>query len=222
MDNQDYIFTKDWFDQNTKQNWDKIIPVINPKKILEIGCYEGAASCYLIEKLSKNNSLEIHCVDTWSEDYVVGEEDRSTEKRFDHNLKLAINKAEKKPEYFKHKAESHLILCKMVSEGVSDFDLIYIDASHYAVDVLTDAVLSFRLLNVGGMIIFDDYLWSGEESIVYYPKIAIDFFTNIFSKQLKLLPAPITQIYAIKTNEFINERIICIPDVRHAKSEKMK
>ena len=205
MDTQDYIFTKDWFDQNSRQNWDKIIPIINPKKILEIGSYEGTASCYLIEKLSKNNSLEIHCVDTWSEDYIVGEEGSLTEKRFDHNLKLAINKAEKKPKCLKHKSESHLILSKMIAEGESDFDLIYIDASHYAVDVLTDAVLSFRLLRGGGMMIFDDYLWSGDENIVYYPKIAIDAFTNVFSKHLRLVPAPITQIYAIKINEFIKE-----------------
>ena len=39
MDTQDYIFTKDWFDQNSRQNWDKIIPIINPKKILEIVSY---------------------------------------------------------------------------------------------------------------------------------------------------------------------------------------
>jgi len=82
VDTQDYIFTKDWFDQNSRQNWDKIIPIINPKKILEIGSYEGAASCYLIEKLSKNNSLEIHCIDTWSEDYITGEKASPTEKRF--------------------------------------------------------------------------------------------------------------------------------------------
>jgi predicted O-methyltransferase YrrM len=93
----------------------------------------------------------------------------------------------------------------MIAEGESDFDLIYIDASHYAVDVLTDAVLSFRLLRGGGMMIFDDYLWSGDENIVYYPKIAIDAFTNVFSKHLRLVPAPITQIYAIKINEFIKE-----------------
>jgi len=93
----------------------------------------------------------------------------------------------------------------MITERVNDFDLIYIDASHYAVDVLTDAVLSFKLLKGGGMMIFDDYLWAGDENIVYYPKIAIDAFTNVFSNHLKLVPAPITQIYAIKINEFIKK-----------------
>jgi len=53
--------------------------------------------------------------------------------------------------------------------------------------------------------IFDDYLWAGDENIVYHPKIAIDAFTNVFSNHLKLVPAPITQIYAIKINEFIKK-----------------
>ena len=197
--NIQYIFTKDWFDKNSRQNWDRIVPIINPKKILEIGSYEGAAACYLIEKLGKNNFLEVHCIDTWEEsDGLSKEEALIVEKRFDYNMQLAVNRSQNKTKYFKHKSQSHLVLSKMIADGVGDFDLIYVDASHYAVDVLTDAVLSFKLLKAGGMLIFDDYLWAGDENIVYYPKIAIDSFTNIFSKHIKLIPAPLNQIYAVK------------------------
>ena len=197
--NIQYIFTKDWFDKNSRQNWDRIVPIINPKKILEIGSYEGAAACYLIEKLGKNNFLEVHCIDTWEEsDGLAKEEALIVEKRFDYNMQLAVNRSQNKTKYFKHKSQSHLVLSKMIADGVGDFDLIYIDASHYAVDVLTDAVLSFKLLKAGGILIFDDYLWAGDENIVFYPKIAIDSFTNIFSKHIKLIPAPLNQIYAVK------------------------
>ena len=197
--NIQYIFTKDWFDKNSRQNWDRIVPIINPKKILEIGSYEGAAACYLIEKLGKNNFLEVHCIDTWEEsDGLSKEEALIVEKRFDYNMQLAVNRSQNKTKYFKHKSQSHLVLSKMIADGVGDFDLIYVDASHYAVDVLTDAVLSFKLLKAGGMLIFDDYLWAGDENIVFYPKIAIDSFTNIFSKHIKLIPAPLNQIYAVK------------------------
>jgi hypothetical protein len=41
------------------------------------------------------------------------------------------------------------------------FDIIYIDGSHTADDVLADAVLSWELLKTGGLIIFDDYGWNG-------------------------------------------------------------
>ena len=197
--NIQYIFTKDWFDKNSRQNWDRIVPIINPKKILEIGSYEGAAACYLIEKLGKNNFLEVHCIDTWEEsDGLAKEEALIVEKRFDYNMQLAVNRSQNKTKYFKHKSQSHLVLSKMIADGVGDFDLIYVDASHYAVDVLTDAVLSFKLLKAGGILIFDDYLWAGDENIVFYPKIAIDSFTNIFSKHIKLIPAPLNQIYAVK------------------------
>jgi len=47
MNAQDYIFTKDWFDQNSRQNWDKIIPIVNPKKILEIGTKPKVISFFL-------------------------------------------------------------------------------------------------------------------------------------------------------------------------------
>ena len=38
-------------------------------------------------------------------------------------------------------------------------DFIYVDGSHQAHDVLCDAILSFKLLRVGGIVCFDDYLW---------------------------------------------------------------
>ena len=194
-----YILTKNWFDQNSRQNWDRIVPIINPKKILEIGSYEGAAACYLIEKLGNNNFLEVHCIDTWEEsDGLAKEEALIVEKRFDYNMQLAVNRSQNKTKYFKYKSQSHLVLSRMIADGVGDFDLIYVDASHYAVDVLTDAVLSFKLLKAGGILIFDDYLWAGDENVIYYPKIAIDAFTNIFSKHIKLIPAPLNQIYAVK------------------------
>ncbi len=45
--------------------WDSLIPQINPTRILEIGSYEGASTCYLIEKLATSKQIELHCVDTW-------------------------------------------------------------------------------------------------------------------------------------------------------------
>lgn len=201
-----YDFTKNWFAENSLNNWDKIIPIIDPSKILELGSHEGVAACYLIDSLGKNKPLEIHCVDVWDEcEDVSKEESKLIEARFDKNLSIAIKNSKNKINLFKHKNKSHVILSEMIVNGINDFDLIYIDASHYAQNVLTDAVLSYRLLKTGGMIIFDDYLWSGDEDILYYPKIAIDSFVNVFSHDIKLIPAPLTQVYAVKINEFIKK-----------------
>jgi predicted O-methyltransferase YrrM len=199
-----YDFTKNWFLENSIENWNRIIPVLNPTKILELGCYEGAATCYLIDLLGSKKSLEIHCVDVWDEiDEIKKEESIAVEARFDKNVKIASSNSKNRIDIFKHKMHTHKALSEMIVRGVKDFDLIYIDASHYAPDVLTDAILSYKVLRVGGLLIFDDYLWSGSEDILFYPKIAIDSFLNIFSHDMELIPAPISQIYAVKTNEFL-------------------
>jgi len=38
-----------------------------------------------------------------------------------------------------------------------NYDIVYIDGSHVANDVLQDAVLVWQLVKVGGFMIFDDY-----------------------------------------------------------------
>jgi predicted O-methyltransferase YrrM len=82
---------------------------------------------------------------------------------------------------------SHDILPKLTVEKKL-FDIIYIDGSHSAFDVLTDAVMSFYLLKSGGIMIFDDYLWPGSLDISYVPKAGIDAFINIFYSKIDILP----------------------------------
>ena len=72
------------------------------------------------------------------------------ERRFDHNLRVA-HAAHK---VTKIKATSREALRKLPFES---YDLVYLDGSHMAADVLEDAVLSFPLLKPGGILIFDDY-----------------------------------------------------------------
>jgi len=47
-----YEFTNDWFQTKAKPVWDEIMPQILPKRILEIGSYEGASACYLIDTVA--------------------------------------------------------------------------------------------------------------------------------------------------------------------------
>ena len=65
IDTAKYKFTNQWFQMGPKYVWDEILPQFNPTRILEIGSFEGATTCYLIEKLSPDNIIELHCVDTW-------------------------------------------------------------------------------------------------------------------------------------------------------------
>ena len=94
-------------------------------------------------------------------------------------------------------------LCRLVAEDTESFDFISVDASHQAADVLGDAVLAFQLLKRGGVIAFDDYIWSpmrpGTENPLFLPKAAIDAFTTIYSQKLRILPnLPLYQLYIQK------------------------
>lgn len=200
----DYAFTVDWFAFNISL-WDKILPAYKPRRILEIGSYEGRSACYLIESCAARNPIEIHCIDTWQGGI---EHDRTTmnavEERFDRNVAIACARAKNPVEFVKHKELSHIALnalCGSTKRGT--FDVIYIDGSHQGPDVLTDAVMSFQLLRVGGVMIFDDYIWSadetGKQDILNMPKLAVDAFMNVFQRKMYVLRgAPIYQLFAVK------------------------
>ena len=152
MNEDKYNFTNNWFESVAREVWDSLIPQIKPSKILEIGSYEGASTCYLIDKITSERNIELHCIDTWE----GGEEHKKggnaevdmfkVESRFQRNTNLAIDKAENSVQLTVHKESSDTALSKLISQGRKRyFDFIYVDGSHQASDVLCDAVLSFKL-----------------------------------------------------------------------------
>jgi predicted O-methyltransferase YrrM len=197
----DYAYTEDWF-SHVEPVWGEILYRFPPTRLLEIGSYEGRSACFLIERLAVNRPIELHCVDTWEGGI---EHDRgamsSVEARFDSNIAIARQRVRCSVNFFKHKARSSDALARLLANGARErFDLIYVDGSHQAPDVLTDAVLAFQLLKVGGVLIFDDYVWSMEDDDFYQmPKPAIDAFVNIHRRKLKLLQKPLYQLYLEKT-----------------------
>lgn len=206
-----YEFTNNWF-ENSKNIWEDLIPQVMPQKMLEIGSYEGASACYLIEKLANIQDIELHCIDTW-EGGIEHQDNGSAktnmhevEQRFSKNIDIAKSKCAKNAEITIHKGYSDLKLSSLIHNGKSNyFDLIYIDGSHQAPDVLTDAVLAFKLLSVGGLLIFDDYLWSeplpGGKDPIRSPKIAIDSFVNINIRKMNIYPALNHQLYLQKISD---------------------
>ena len=205
-----YEFTNDWFTKVAEDNWKILIPQVNPKKVLEIGSYEGAATSFIINNV--NDCEEIFCIDTWEGGVEHGKMDaksismKHVEKRFDKNIEIAIKEAKSNVNIKKIKARSDDALINLLSEGKKNyFDFIYVDGSHQAPDVLFDAILSFRLLRVGGVIAFDDYLWSEElesgRDPLRCPKPAIDAFTNLYLRKIDILSAPLYQMYVTKISD---------------------
>ena len=200
-------FTNSWFETCAKENWSNLLPNLKPTKIIEIGSYEGKSISYLIETLSSEvDNLEIHCIDDWE-----GEQDvykirdikmDLVEERFKKNMDLLLT-TRKNINLKAHKSKSIKALSNLIAEGKSNyFDFIYIDGSHYACDVISDSVLAYDLLRVGGVIGFDDYSWvdRSNNDVLARPKFAIDAFANIFSYKTRIINTGNQQLYLQKTN----------------------
>lgn len=205
-----YEFSVDWF-EGARVIWSQILPQLNPKKLLEVGSFEGRSACFLIENLAKDSDIELHCVDTWGGgiehqgDGFAVVNMSEVEPRFLKNIGIAIDSVSGNVDLHVHKKLSDIALVELIADGKSNyFDFIYIDGSHQAPDVLSDALLAFKLLRVGGLLAFDDYLWNEPLSYgvdpIRSPKIAIDSFTNVFCRKLKIIPAHLGQIYIQKTS----------------------
>lgn len=187
-------FTEDWFSQHIP-SWDKIFSALRPTRILEIGSYEGRSTVYCCEKFDEMGVAtgDIVCIDTW-EGGAEHEKSRMSEveARFDRNVDGYNHYV------VKRKGESRYGLRGMFN-GL--FDLIYIDGSHVAKDVLSDAVLSYSLLRKGGFMIFDDYLWR-QSNPLDCPGMAIDAFAQIYSREMgEVKDFPLNQRYFVKLVE---------------------
>ena len=207
MDDPDYQFTVDWFSKFIPI-WEQLIAQKRPSRIVEIGAYEGRSSSYLIERCAQDGPVDLCCIDTWqggvdNDPTIMGE----VERRFDHNIAVAVSRASHPVNVRKLKQMSNLGLATLLAEEQGPtMDLIYIDGSHQAPDVLSDAVIGFSLLKVGGLMIFDDYLWHMgpvlQRDPLNMPKPGIDAFMNLFMRKMGVIGgAGLGQLYAEKVAE---------------------
>jgi predicted O-methyltransferase YrrM len=204
----DYEFSNRWFDYNIPV-WDQMLgpeSPYRPTRILEIGSFEGASTCYIINKMAANRDIELHCVDTWQggqEHKVEGTDMSEVERRFLHNTAIAVGSQQHKVNLVLHKMTSEQALLQLLAQGRGGyFDLVYVDGSHAAPDVLLDLVLGWQLLSVYGMLVMDDYLWHGGMTQpidpIKTPKPAIDAFVNINIQKMIVMPYRLFQLYVQK------------------------
>lgn len=185
----EYQFTKDWF-QWAPQVWQQLIPMLpeGQRNFLEIGSFEGRSAVWIAENMmQKGDSL--HCIDTWEGGEEHGAEDMgSVEERFTRNMRVLQTK--KACDLRVYKGTSTQELAHWLVEDPDQhphFDFIYIDGSHIAKDVLTDACMAWPLLKPKGMMVFDDYMWGNPRDILHRPKPAIDAFCNIFAEEAEIV-----------------------------------
>ena len=66
------------------------------------------------------------------------------------------------------------------------FDLAYVDGSHMAADD-SDAVLTWSIMDAGGIVIFDDYEWDMMREERERPRLGIDAFLAAVAGQYQEL-----------------------------------
>ena len=145
---------------------------------LEVGSYEGLSALNILYHYKNSKVVTI---DLWSEPNENSEaldvEFSNIENNFDKNLD-GYN-------VLKIKGDSVSSLRSLLRKK-KKFDVIYIDGSHNGEDVLSDAIESYKLLNLNGLIFFDD-LMNINYNINIQSFEGFDLFLNLFKKKIKIL-----------------------------------
>ena len=171
--------SNDWFTHNIP-HWlaafdDARLAERRHLEALEIGSWEGLSSFFILHALP---NAVLTCVDTWegADEHQSG--DRATpdvlssiERAFDQNLSTFADRL------VKYKGSSFSFFQQHLTHDA--YDLIYVDGSHHCDDVVVDAIKCFEMLKVGGLIIFDDYLWRYYPRAVDNPAAAINLFLRL-------------------------------------------
>jgi len=151
-------------------------------KVLEVGTYSGTSLIEMIKYIP--NSLGT-ALDLW--------------KNYDENKLLSnMDNLKIKESFYKNiktaglenrirgiQTDSKKALIQFIKDR-EKFDIIFIDASHLLLDCYTDIVLSWEILEKGGYLIIDDYLYK-KDKILKSPFEAVNHFFNIYKEQYNIL-----------------------------------
>lgn len=176
---RDYDFTVDWFSPNIPVWQHVFAPFKGQSNIqyLEIGVYEGRSAIWMLENVLTHPTARLTGIDIFEGPY---------KERYATNLERSG---------FSDKATTITGYSQLALRDLplDSFDIIYIDGSHAKNDVLEDAVLCWRLLKKGGVLVFDDYRWCGlfimgtSDSFGDSCKPAVDSFVQCFDQQLEVI-----------------------------------
>ena len=159
----------------------------NITKVLEIGTYTGISIINIVKHI--HNSIGV-AIDKW-ENYIELENNKLSLMNYIQELEVEksfyknIEKENLQSRIKVIKGDSKNILLNMI-HNKEYYDFIYLDGSHKSFDCYLDVYLSWKLLNNGGILGIDDYLFNTEDKLET-PYYAINKFLSDIKDESKIL-----------------------------------
>jgi len=180
-----YRLATNWFPAVNRDNF-----VNRPINYLEIGTFFGGNLISVANTYGAHPGSKLYCIDPW-EDYEDYPEYKDEQSSIYSTFMRNIERSGLQDKVVVKRGYSNNEILKLDDNF---FDIIYIDGNHEPEYVLEDAVLSFRKLKVGGIMIFDDYCWGGPDMT----KRGIDGFLSGYHKRITILGEKDDQVFLVK------------------------
>jgi len=146
-----------------------------PLRALQIGTYTGDATEWLID----NCEIEyLDDVDTWE-----GSEEKAHDQIDFTSVEDYYDSRFKDPRITKNKMTSD----EFFNLPHRTYNFIYIDGDHTALQTALDGLNAFKLLEKGGVMAFDDYLWNYNGDPFLEPKRGVDAFLAVCEGQYTII-----------------------------------
>lgn len=188
-----YNFSADLFSPNIPI-WEKFLTSYKGKPnlhYLEVGVFEGRSVIWMLENILTHPTTRITCIDIFPRNVKEIFLGNITKSGFKDKVTTIVGPSQ----------------TELRNLPVNTFDIIYIDGSHTADDVLADAILSWPLLKNDGLIILDDYtLWNELYPAELTPMVAIDAFITTYRNYIKIVHRK-RQVMIKKLNPFVPHKL---------------
>ena len=166
-------FTQDWFSERIPGIQNCIDQLTEKSKFLEIGCFEGLSTCWLLDQMDGGVMFSI---DNFAGD---GDYELNGDELYEI-AKSNINETVKSNQVHNlMRTTSYKGMADLIHQGW-EFDFIYVDGSHNPKDVLVDICMAWGMLKVGGVMMLDDAI---KEDL----RMAINSFYRIFNDKCDVI-----------------------------------
>ena len=195
--------------QGAKATFEKILKhfvdsnKMEEPRILEVGVFAGTSLIEIVKRIPNSKATAIYHWDSYEEinieqmknkDILQNQEFVKSLECLQTNIEDIFHKnitiAGMQNRIQTRKGDSHAVLMELVNENAK-FEFIYVDGSHKCLDVALDLFLSWQLLNKGGILAIDAYLYSLETDYninpLEYPYNAVNHFLDKYKKDMIVL-----------------------------------